>query len=261
MIDGQIDALCGRLAEMIAGSRKVIVFTGAGISTESGIPDFRSPGGLWSRFDPDDFTIQKFLGSEASRKRQWQLMKDGHITEAEPNAAHHAVAELYRLGKLDCVVTQNIDSLHQKAGVPDEFVFELHGNNRRIGCLNCGARYDYELIKARLLAGEEVPDCEKCHGLLKPEVVFFGEALPADTLDEANLRAGDCDLCIVIGSTLVVYPAAYVPAIARQSGAKLAIVNLSETPMDGQAQVLITGSAGEVMTRVLEKLKARLGAA
>jgi len=259
--DNQIDRLCDRLAEMIANSPKVMVFTGAGVSTESGIPDFRSPGGLWSRFDPDDFTIQKFMGSEASRKRQWQLMKDGHITEAKPNAAHDAIAELYRLGKLDCVVTQNIDSLHQKAGLPQEIVFELHGNNRRIGCLNCGARYDYELIKARLQAGEEIPDCEKCHGLLKPEVVFFGEALPADTLDEANRRAGECDLCIVIGSTLVVYPAAYVPAIALQSGAKLAILNLSETPMDDRAHVLICGSAGEVMTSVLEKLKARLGTA
>jgi NAD-dependent deacetylase len=260
LIDRETDALCAQLAAMIADARKVMVFTGAGISTESGIPDFRSPGGLWSRFDPDDFTIQKFLSSEASRKRQWQLMKDGHITEAQPNAAHDAVAELYRLGKLDCVVTQNIDSLHQKAGVPDGMVYELHGNNRRIGCLNCGARYDYDLIKARLLAGEEIPDCERCHGLLKPEVVFFGEALPVDTLEEANRRAAACDLCIVIGSTLVVYPAAYVPAIALQSCAKLAIINLSETPMDDRAHVLIEGSAGEVMTSVLEKLKARLGA-
>ena len=118
MDDTQIDALCDRLAELIAGSKRVLVFTGAGISTESGIPDFRSPGGLWSRFDPDDFTIQKFMSSEAARRRQWQLMKEGHITEAEPNAAHYAVAELHRLGKLDCVVTQNIDYLHQKAGVP-----------------------------------------------------------------------------------------------------------------------------------------------
>jgi NAD-dependent deacetylase len=257
--DTQIDALCDRLAELIVNSERVLVFTGAGISTESGIPDFRSPGGLWSRFDPDDFTIQKFMSSQESRKRQWQLMKDGHITEAKPNAAHDAVTELHRLGKLDCVVTQNIDSLHQKAGVPDEIVFELHGNNRRIYCLSCGARYDYGLIKARLQAGEEIPDCEKCHGILKPEVVFFGESLPVDTLYEANRRADNCDLCIVIGSTLVVYPAAHVPAIALQSGAKLAIVNLSETPLDNQADVLIEGSAGEVMTCVLEKVKARLG--
>jgi len=258
--DTQIDALCDRLAELIAGSKRVLVFTGAGVSTESGIPDFRSPGGLWSRFDPDDFTIQKFMSSEAARRRQWQLMKEGHITEAEPNAAHYAVAELHRLGKLDCVVTQNIDYLHQKAGVPDDLVFELHGNSQWIRCLSCGARYDYGLIKARILAGEEIPDCEACHGILKPEVVFFGEALPADTLDEANRRADACDLCIVIGSTLVVYPAAYVPVIALQAGAKLAIVNLSETPLDDRADVLITGAAGDVMTTVLEKVKARLGA-
>ncbi len=251
--------LIEKLADLIWRSVRVLVFTGAGISTESGIPDFRSPGGIWDRFDPDDFTIQKFMSSETSRIRQWQMMREGQITEAEPNAAHLALAELYRLGKLDCVVTQNVDCLHQKAGLPGEIVFELHGNSRGVSCLSCGRRYAYEDIRARLNAGEAVPDCTVCHGLLKPEVVFFGEALPPETLDAANRRAAECDLCIVIGSTLVIYPAAYVPMLALQSGAKLAIVNLSETPMDHQAEVRITGKAGEVMSQVMARLRTQLG--
>jgi NAD-dependent deacetylase len=180
-------------------------------------------------------------------------MKEGHITEAQPNAAHHAVAELYRLGKLDCVVTQNVDYLHQKAGVPDGIVFELHGNNRWIRCMNCGSRYEYEAIKVRLWAGEEIPNCERCSGLLKPEVVFFGEALPVDILEQAQQHAATCDLCIVIGSTLVVYPAAAIPEIALRVGAQLAIINLSETPLDNRAHIVIRGSAGDLMSDILEK--------
>ena len=184
-------------------------------------------------------------------------MREGHITEAEPNQAHFAVTELERMGKLDCVITQNIDFLHQKAGVPDEKVFELHGNNNWIKCLSCGRRYPYPEVKLRLLAGEEIPDCESCHGILKPEVVFFGESLPVDTLEQATVHARNCNLIIVIGSTLVVSPAAYMPVYAVDSGARLAIVNLSPTPMDHQATVLINGKAGEIMNRLLERVKAK----
>jgi len=259
MENQDIAAQVERLAGLIIDAKKLVVFTGAGISTESGIPDFRSPGGIWERFDPDDFSYQKFITSKEARKRQWQLMREGLITEAQPNLAHYAVAELERMGKLDCVITQNIDYLHQKAGVPDEKVFELHGNNNWIKCMSCGRRYPYQEIKVRLLAGEEMPDCESCHGVLKPEVVFFGEALPVDALEQATSHAGKSDLCIVIGSTLVVYPAAYMPAYAVNAGAKLAIINLSPTPMDHQATVLISGKAGEVMTRVIERVKVKSG--
>ena len=252
------EVLVDRLADLIIGARRIVVFTGAGVSTESGISDFRSPGGIWERFDPDDFTYQKFMTSPEARRKQWQLMREGLITEAQPNPAHHAVAELDKLGKLDCVITQNIDYLHQKAGVPDEKVFELHGNNNWIKCMSCGRRYPYPEVKARLLAGEEMPDCQSCHGILKPEVVFFGESLPVDTLEQASVHARNSDLCIVIGSTLVVYPAAYMPVYAVNSGAKLAIINLSPTPMDHQATVLINGKAGEVMARVIERIKTKL---
>lgn len=255
-----LETLVERLASLIIGARRMIVFTGAGISTESGIPDFRSPGGIWERFDPDDFTYQKFMTSPEARRKQWQLMREGLITEAQPNPAHYAVAELDRLGKLDCVITQNIDYLHQKAGVPDEKVFELHGNNNWIKCMSCGRRYPYPKVKARLLAGEEMPDCESCHGILKPEVVFFGESLPVDALEQASVHARNSDLCIVIGSTLVVYPAAYMPAYAVNSGARLAIINISPTPMDHQATVLINGKAGEVMARVVARVKTNLEA-
>jgi len=256
MNNQDLDALAEKVADLILQSRKLVVFTGAGISTESGIPDFRSPGGIWERFDPDDFTIDKFLSSPESRRKQWHIFKEGLMTDkAVPNAAHTAIAELYRLGRLDCVITQNIDNLHQKAGVPDDKVFELHGNMQWAICLDCGRRYAFGEIKARLDSGEEIPDCPACRGMLKPDIVMFGEKLPEAVLQEAGRRAKAADLFIVIGSTLVVYPAAYMPIYAVNSGAKLVIVNLSETPMDHQAEVLIRAKAGETMAAVIRKVK------
>ena len=244
-----------QLAQLIIRSEKVVVFTGAGISTESGIPDFRSPGGIWSRYDPEDFTIHKFLSGPAARRTIWKMsIEGGLLTEAEPNLAHHAIAELHRLGKLDCVITQNIDSLHQKAGVPEEKVFELHGNMQWVVCLSCGRRFPMPEVLQRIRDGMEVPDCPDCRGILKPDAVFFGEALPQETLREAIRRAQNCDLMIVIGSTLVIYPAAYIPTYATEAGAKLAIVNLTPTPFDQHAEVVIRGKAGEIMSRVMEKV-------
>jgi NAD-dependent deacetylase len=245
-----------RLAQLIIESQRVIVFTGAGISTESGIPDFRSPGGIWSRYDPEDFTIQKFLSGPAARKTIWKMsIEDGLLTEAEPNLAHYAIAELYRLGKLDCVITQNIDNLHQKAGVPEDKVFELHGNMEWVVCLSCRRRFPMPEVLQKIKEGIEVPDCPDCQGILKPDAVFFGEALPQETLQEAIRRAQNCDLFIVIGSTLVIYPAAYIPTYAREAGAKLAIVNLTPTPFDHYAEVVIRGKAGEIMSRVMGKVR------
>ena len=258
MEEQNLDILTSQIADLIINAQKVIVFTGAGVSTESGIPDFRSPGGIWDRFDPRDFTYQKFLTDHEGRKKMWQLHREGIMTGAKPNPAHYAIAELDKLGKLDCVITQNVDYLHQKAGVPDDKVFELHGNNEWIRCLSCGRRYPFEQIKARLDADEEVPDCEVCHGLLKPEVVFFGESLPVETLKEATNRSYNCDLFITIGSTLVVYPAAYMPMYAVDSGAKLVIINLSSTPMDQQATVLIRAKAGETMPLIVQQVRERI---
>jgi len=253
-----ISALIAKTADLILQSRKLVVFTGAGISTESGIPDFRGPQGLWSRFDPDDFTIDKFLSDPESRHKQWYIFKEGLMTDkAVPNAAHVAIAELCEMGKLDCVITQNIDNLHQKAGVPDDKVFELHGNMQWAVCLECGRRYNFTEIKARLDAGEDIPDCTECHGMLKPAIVMFGEQLPYDVLEESGRRARSSDLFIVIGSTLVVYPAAHMPRYAVQSGAKLVIINQGETPLDRDAVVCISARAGETMAAIVSKVKAK----
>ena len=254
------EALAAKVADLILESHRLVVFTGAGISTESGIPDFRSPGGIWDRFDPDDFTIDKFLSDPEARRKQWHIFREGLLSDkAEPNAAHVAIAELYRMGRLDCVITQNIDNLHQKAGVPDDIVFELHGNMQWAVCLKCGQRYPLTDVKARIDSGEEIPDCQACRGMLKPDIVMFGEQLPIQVLQEASRRSMASDLCIVIGSTLVVYPAAFMPIYAVESGAKLVIINLSATPMDHRAAVVIRARAGETMAMVVAKVREKAG--
>lgn len=259
MVEETLDSLARKAAELIVTAKKLVVFTGAGISTESGIPDFRSPGGIWSRFDPEDFTYQKFTTDPEARRKQWRMLGEGHLTtDAQPNPAHYAIAELDRMGKLDCVITQNVDNLHHKAGVPAEKVFELHGNVQWAICLDCGRRYPFEHIKARWEAGEEIPDCEECGGMLKPDAVLFGEQLPAAVLEEASRRSSQSDLFIVVGSTLIVYPAAYMPAYALRGGAKLIIVNLSDTPLDPQADVIIRTKAGEAMSKIVERVKDKM---
>jgi len=183
MDNQDLEALTDKIADLIIQSRKMVVFTGAGISTESGIPDFRSPGGIWSRFDPEDFTYQKFTTDPEARRKQWRMLGEGHLTtEAKPNPAHYAIAELNDLGKLDCVITQNVDNLHHKAGVPEAKVFELHGNVQWAVCLSCGRRYPFAEIKARIDGGEEIPDCEQCGGMLKPGALGTGclGAFPGD---------------------------------------------------------------------------------
>jgi len=253
-----LDYLVDKVADLILQKDKVVVFTGAGISTESGIPDFRSPGGIWSRYDPDDFTIQKFLSSVESRRKQWEMLTEGGLlVDAEPNLAHYAIAELEELDKLDCVITQNVDNLHQKAGVSLEKVFEVHGNMRWVRCLSCDKLFPVEDILQRL-GKEDVPDCEFCHGILKPDAIFFGEALPQQALNDAIYHSRNCELFIVIGSTLVVYPAAYMPMYAREAGAELVIINLSSTPMDAQATALISGKAGETMAKIMKQVKSQL---
>ncbi|MDD4859173.1 MAG: Sir2 family NAD-dependent protein deacetylase [Dehalococcoidales bacterium] len=255
----QWQAQADQIAEMIHRSRKLVIFTGAGISTESGIPDFRSPGGVWTRYNPEDFTYQKYVGSTESRRLHWQMLREGNLhTGAEPNAAHYAIAELERLGKLDCVITQNVDNLHQKAGVPGNKVFELHGNMQRVKCLGCGRYYPFAEINARVDAGEPDPGCAYCSGVLKPDAVFFGEMLPSAVLEEASGRSAACDMFIVIGSSLVVYPAAYMPVYADNAGAELVIINLSETPLDRRAAVVIHAGAGGTMKEVIARLKSRL---
>jgi len=247
-----------RLATLVAGARRAVAFTGAGVSTESGIPDFRSRDGVWSRFDPREFTYRNFMDSVEGRRRYWALGRMTYplIQAAAPNATHHALAELYRLGRLDCCITQNIDGLHQRAGLPDAAVLELHGNASRARCLDCGEPYPRAALHERLEQGVEVPDCGRCGGVVKPHTILFGEAMPAGVVAEAKRRAEGADLMLVLGSSLVVYPAAYVPRYARQAGATLAIVNLEPTPLDREASIVLRASAGAVMGAVLDTLRA-----
>ena len=253
-----LDYLADRVATLILEASGVVVFTGAGISTESGIPDFRGPDGIWTKFDPDDFTIQKFMRSPEARKMQWQMLREGGLLKgAEPNQAHYAVAELEKLGKLACVITQNVDNLHQRAGNSPEKVFELHGNMQWVRCMGCDNRLPMEDV-LQMIREEEVPDCHLCHGILKPDAVFFGESLPQKALNDATRHSRHCDLFIVIGSTLVVYPAAYMPMYAVESGAKLVIINLTPTPMDDRAAVLLNTKAGEVMAKIVDRVRGRL---
>ena len=251
-----MDENINQVAYMIAKAKKVVVFTGAGISTESGIPDFRGPGGLWTKYDPDDFTIDKFLGSHATRKKMWQRLREGGLMEdAMPNAAHYAIVDLEKMGKLSALVTQNVDNLHQKAGSNPALIRELHGNMQILVCLNCRERYPIAMVKEKYADSDNVPTCEYCRGILKPDVIFFGEALPQQTLTQAMREAEECDLMMVIGSSLVVYPAAYVPVQAKQAGADLVIINKGETEQDHQADVRIDAPAGETMTKIINRVK------
>lgn len=257
MSDQTFEALIRRLADLVRSSRRIVAFTGAGVSTESGIPDFRSPGGIWSRYDPEMFTIDRFLHDREARKIHWKALSgDDFIPDsARPNAAHYALAELERMGKLDCVVTQNVDGLHEEAGNSPEKVFHLHGTMREAVCLHCGKGYPMPEVRQWVLSGTEIPECKDCGGILKPNAVFFGEALPQYELTESQRRAQRCDLCIVIGSSLVVYPAALIPQYAVQSGAKLVIINRDQTGLDPYAEVRISESAGKTMSRLMEHLR------
>ncbi len=255
------DELVEKLADLIVDSHKIVVFTGAGVSTESGIPDFRSPGGIWQRYDPEMFTLQRFLNDLDARKLHWKaLIQDDFIPHrgVSPNAAHYAVAELEKMGKLDCIVTQNVDGLHEEAGNSPDLVFHVHGTLERAICLECGKTYLMEEIRDWMNRGTQIPECKECGGVLKPDAVFFGEALPEKVLSESQRRAQNCDLCIVIGSSLVVYPAALIPQYAVQSGARVAIINRDRTDLDSRAEVCIHESAGETMSATMKIVRKKL---
>lgn len=245
------------LAELFAGARRPVVLTGAGISTESGIPDFRSPGGVWDRYDPADLTWQRFAGSVEGRRRYWAVGRRVYpvIRDATPNAAHRALAALWALGRLDCCITQNVDNLHQRGGLPDDAVIEIHGNATRARCLGCAAAFSRDEVHLWLDDGVDVPQCPACGGIVKPRTVLFGESMPRDAWEEAERRVRAADLLVVVGSSLVVYPAAYLPAHARAAGAVLAVVNLTPTPSDAAAAVVVRGRAGDVLPAVVDRLR------
>ena len=250
-----------QVAHWIVTSRGVIVFSGAGLSTESGIPDFRSPGGVWDRYQPEDFTFQNFIASETSRERYWQMATEFYepIKKAQPNQAHFAIAELEKLGKLDCVITQNIDGLHFKAGNSEEKVIQLHGTAIFVSCLSCKKRYGRDQIQERIIRGQKAPRCDDCGGLLKPATISFGQSMPERETQEAYDRSSTCDLFIVVGSSLVVQPAASMPLVAKRNGARLAIINRDPTLYDDLADVVIHGQACSVMATILEYVKKDLG--
>jgi len=242
------------ISHEIVESKYFIAFTGAGISTESGIPDYRSKGGIWDKFRP--VYINEFMSSRDARVKYWKRKAQLYpaLINAQPNAAHNGLAELYELGFLKAIITQNIDGLHQKAGIPDEATVELHGNNLRIRCMTCGRISSIHEAQKRIESGDWAPECE-CGGYLKPDTVSFGQSLHTDVLAEAYRQCRLCSTMLVIGSTLLVQPAAGLPDMAKQNGAFLAIINLSETPCDDTCDVLIREKAGVAVQAIVDKIK------
>lgn len=216
---------------------------------------------MWERYNPEDFTFQRFQESEEARLRYWAMSTEMYqvLKAARPNAAHLAIADLHRMKRLDCVITQNIDGLHQAAGLPRDRVIELHGTALEVGCLSCGKRYDRDEIQERLLRSSHAPRCEDCHGLLKPATISFGQQMPQRETAEAFRRAGQSDVFLVVGSSLVVQPAASLPLTAKKAGAVLVILNRDPTPYDSLTDTLIRGSAGEALKEIVEEVRRRIG--
>ena len=243
-----------RIASKIKEGGKNVVFTGAGISTESGIPDYRSQGGIWDKFRPVYF--DEFMSSKESRVEYWRRWGELYqgITKAEPNAAHLSLARLNEIGLLQAVVTQNIDGLHQASGLPDEKVIELHGNTCRIRCMSCRKISAIDGVQQRLSGGDLAPECE-CGGFLKPDTISFGQAMPVAEVEKSVTLSSQCDFFLSVGSTLVVQPAAQMPVYAKNNGAFLAIINLSDTPCDDICDVLIREKAGDVLQQIINEVK------
>ncbi|HKX30337.1 MAG TPA: NAD-dependent deacylase [Blastocatellia bacterium] len=236
--------------EFIAQSKRIVGFSGAGISTESGIPDFRSPQGIWA----NNRTIEydEFLNSRGGRIEYWRQKVAiwPPMRDAEPNAGHAAFVEIERQGRLRALITQNIDGLHQKAGQKN--VIELHGTTTKVECLDCQRRISMDDAVALIEAGDEAPECELCGGLLKPATISFGQAMPARAMQLALAACADCDVFLAVGSSLVVHPAASLPVIAKQIGAVLIIINRTSTPLDGMADVVLNDEIGKVLPALLQ---------
>mgnify|MGYP000950779818 CR=1 FL=1 len=240
-----------KLKFLIDRSKQAVVFTGAGISTESGIPDFRSPGGIWSKNRVIYF--DEFVRSRDARVEAWTRLFDGRPTlrKAEPNAGHRAVARLVELGKVSHVITQNIDGLHQRAGVPASQVIEVHGNATYAKCLSCGQRHEFDDIEPAFKSTGEPPSCIECGGIVKSATISFGQAMPEEEMERAAEAVLACDLCLAIGSSLVVYPAAGLPIAAKRNGAKFVILNRDPTELDHMADLVVNAEIGPTLARVV----------
>jgi NAD-dependent deacetylase len=240
-----------RLRDLIGSAKRIVAFTGAGISTESGIPDFRSPGGIWTKYQPIYF--DDFMSSEEMRRESWRrkFATDETMHKAEPNAGHRALAKLVEQGKMTSIITQNVDGLHQRSGVPDSKIIELHGNSTYASCLDCGHRYELEPIKKAFQAEAALPICEKCDGIVKTATISFGQAMPEIQMARAQDETMGCDLFMVLGSSLVVYPAAGFPRVAKRKGARLVIVNRDPTDQDADADLVMHAEIGPTLSRVV----------
>jgi len=248
----------GAAVEVLGRARRILAFTGAGCSTESGIPDFRGPDGLWTKVDPDDFTIDRFLTSRDLRVRSWEMHRRGEMWGARstvaPNAAHLVLADMWDSGRLTGIVTQNIDGLHQAAGVPDHGVAELHGSVRSAICVSCGRTWPTEEVLGWVDAGQTDPTCPSCERVVKTTTVMFGELLPTGAMNRAQDMADAADAVLVVGSTMSVYPAVDIPLSAVRRGAPLVIVNRGRTDHDHRATVKLDAGAGETLTAIAAAL-------
>ena len=240
-----------RLRGLVENARRAVAFTGAGISTESGIPDFRSPGGMWSRCRPVDF--RDFVASESARRAAWSQRAESHRTmaHAEPNHGHRAIASLVHRGIVTTVVTQNIDGLHQQSGVPDAQVVELHGSSTYAKCIECETRYTLEPILEAFELDGTLPVCERCGGHVKTATISFGQAMPEAAMRRAEAATAECDLFLAIGSSLVVYPAAGFPIHAKRLGATLVILNRDPTELDALADLVLNREIGPTLGAIV----------
>ncbi len=247
-------AVLDTAARLLAERTRILVFTGAGVSTESGIPDFRGPDGVWTKVDPNEFTIDRYLASSATRTKSWALWSTSPLRVAEPNDAHRAIARLADLGLLEGCVTQNIDGLHQAAGLAEELTVEVHGNVRAVRCFGCSASWPTEEVFGWVDAGDADPHCPRCGGIIKMTVISFGQMMPMDEMDRAYAMAQNADAVIAVGTTLSVWPAADVPLRAAQRGIPFVIVNRGETDLDELANLKLDMPAGEAMTELVDRL-------
>ena len=240
-----------RLRDLIEAARVVVPFTGAGISTECGIPDFRSPGGKWTKMRPIQF--DEFLSSQEMRDESWRrrFAMQEEFGDARPGRGHLALASLYRTGKVPAVVTQNIDNLHQASGISADDVIELHGNTSYASCLDCAKRYELSWVKQTFTAGDRAPDCPDCGGHIKTATVSFGQSMPERPMRRAEELTLKCDLFLVVGSSLVVWPAAGFPLMAKRNGARLAIINRDATEFDAIADLVVREDIGTVLAPLI----------
>lgn len=239
------------LRTLLDRSRRAVIFTGAGISTESGIPDFRSPGGVWTQMQPIYF--QEYVASEEKRREAWRrrFSNVDNWVGAQPNCGHHAVAQLVNSGKASSIITQNVDNLHQASGVQEEKVIELHGNATYATCLSCGVRIELDVLQRQFDAAGTVEPCRDCGGIIKPATISFGQQMPEQPMRRAYAETMRCDLFIVLGSSLSVFPAAGFPLQAKQNGASLVIVNRDPTPLDETADLVLHSGIGNTLANVL----------